>query len=63
MKCLFSSKYVVCSKSIKTETVFTKIEIEVNNGKESDCMEKIEKLSTPKGMNLRRKVNVKTFWF
>ena len=38
--------------------------MEVNNGNESESMEKIEKQSNPKVMNLlRRRVDVKTFRF
>ena len=38
--------------------------MEVNNGKEVDSIEKIEKQSNPKVMNLlQRKVNIKMFWF
>ena len=38
--------------------------MEVNNGKESDSMEKIENPSNLKVMNLlQSKVIVKTFWF
>ena len=38
--------------------------MEVNNGNESNNMEKIEKQTNPKVMNLlQRKVNVKTFQF
>ena len=37
--------------------------MEVSNRRESDSMEKIEKQSNPKVMNLLRKVDVKTFHF
>ena len=38
--------------------------VEVNDGKESDSMEKVEKQSNPKVMNfLQRKVKIKMFLF
>ena len=54
----FQSKYSMCVCVYIYIYIYIYIYMEVNNGKESDSIEKIEKQSNPKVMNLlQRKVN------